>query len=252
MDNIKDLQNLKSFDARFFGNKACNLGYLLQKGFNVPVGFVISSDMVEKLLESDISEVELKYLFSFFNKLNSKYVAIRSSSSVEDSLSATWAGQFESHLNIPQENLLEYIKKCGFSTSANRVLLYKEIKGLTDKKIHMAVIVQKMIESKVAGVAFSVHPITRNPNHILVELVNGLGEGLVSGKVSPQTYIINKKNQQISSEDFNDGLLTKKQILELLDIVVDIENKIGYPCDVEWAFRDGVFYILQVRNITTL
>ena len=205
------------------------------------------------------------------------YVAVRSSATAEDSKVDSWAGELESYLNTTEENLIENIKKCWASLYAPRALFYKVKRKLRRKKVSVAVVVQKMIQSEISGVCFTIHPVTKNKNQMVIEAVWGLGESLVSGKVTPDSYIIKKskiskildinvsKQEKMIVRDKN-GVkeisipkpkqskqkLSKKQIKELAGLCLKIENHYKSPQDIEWALEDEKFYVVQTRPITSL
>lgn len=231
-----------------------------------------------------------------FNKLKAKYVAVRSSATAEDSSIASWAGELETYLNTTKQTLLENIKKCWSSLFTPRALFYafekklftfnqqKVIRAKTCKKlvdcypVAVAIVVQKMVDSEIAGVAFTVHPVTKDKNQMIIEAGFGLGEAIVSGQITPDSYVINKldfsildinvseqgkmlvrKSQAggnvwkpvIKSKQDNQKL-TGRQIIELAKICVQIEKHYKNPQDIEWAFEKNKFYITQSRPITTL
>lgn len=310
---VLTFKELSSKDVGIAGGKGASLGEMTQAGIPVPPGFVILSTAFEKFLgEADLN-VEIDVILDsvnhkevdtvenasekiqalilraeipknitdeiqkFFKNLATKYVAIRSSATAEDSASAAWAGQLESYLNTTEENLLENVKKCWASLFTPRAIVYRFEKELHKQKISVAVVVQKMVESKISGIAFSVHPVTRDKNQLIIEAGLGLGEAIVSGQIIPDSYVIEKeprriidKNIQVQTRGLyrSEGggnewrtipkeigekqVLTDEQILNLAKIIIDIENHYGFPCDIEWAICDNNFYILQSRPITTL
>jgi len=170
-------------DIAILGGKGASLVKMTKAGIPVPPFFIIPAGALNK-----------KEITAEFKKLKTKYVAVRSSATAEDSLSASWAGQLESYLNVTEKNLLESIEKCRASINSPRAVSYRAQKKLNKKKISVAVVVQKMIKSKKAGIAFSVHPVTQDRNQLIIEAAHGLGEAVVGGKITPKTYIINKKN----------------------------------------------------------
>jgi len=256
-------------DIKLVGGKAYVLGELLRAGFNIPAGFVVTTNSTTPF-QTDL-QVEI---IEYFNNLNSHFVAVRSSAVSEDSCSATWAGQLDTYLNTRKNELSTNIKKCQNSINSIRARSYAKQKSLS--KSLVAVIVQEMIQSDVSGVACSVHPVTNNCNDIVIEAGFGLGEAIVSGQITPDMYVIDKVSDQISKKlisyqtkklaqdqsmtttwqnlDENGKLqkLTDAQIYELSHIIQKLETYLGYPVDVEWALRDDIFYILQSRPITTL
>lgn len=217
MELLRDFKQLGQDDVAFAGGKGASLGEMTRVGIPVPPGFVILSSAFEKFLEETDLNVEIdsaldsvnhkemhtveaasekiKALIlgaempqdiateiqTFFKKLNSKYVAVRSSATAEDSANAAWAGQLESYLNTTEENLLENVKKCWASLFTPRAIFYRFEKNLHNQKISVAAVVQKMVESEKSGIAFSVHPVTQDRNQLIIEAGFGLGEAIVSG-----------------------------------------------------------------------
>ncbi len=211
-----------------------------------------------------------------FKELNAPLVAVRSSATAEDGAKAAWAGQLESFLNTNDASLLNHVKACWASLFTPRALFYRHEQNLPTQTISVAVVVQAMVESEVSGIAFSVHPISEDRNQLLIEASYGLGEAIVSGQVTPDNYVVEKEPRRIletnvhaktrgifGSEHGNAwqdvpvekrdvSALTTKQIEELAELVIAIERHYGFPCDIEWAFERGTFYIVQSRPITTL
>lgn len=207
-----------------------------------------------------------------FEILDCKYVAVRSSATSEDGKEHAWAGQLETFLNIDKENLIDSIKKCWCSLFSPRAIFYR-IKNNDISNISVAVVVQKMIQSEVSGVAFSVNP-TNNKNEVIVEAVLGLGEAIVSGKVTPDTYTIDKENRNIVHKEIrsqkaklvkinekNEWVkiegkdiqkLDDDTVLKLFDLIKKIEEFYGFQVDIEWGIENNKIYILQCRPITTV
>src|SRR3989339_761066 len=195
----------------------------------------------------------------------------------EDSADAAWAGQLETYLNTKRSDLLKNILQCWASLFTPRAIFYRFEQGLQEKEISVAVVVQAMIKSDASGVAFSVHPITQDPNQLIIEGSYGLGEAIVSGQVTPDSYVVRKESRRILDKNVYvqpKGLfrsvsgetvwkaipqkmairqvLTDRQILALSKIILSIEDLYGFPCDIEWALQGKKFYIIQSRPITTL
>ncbi len=309
---IKSISELTREDVGLAGGKGASLGEMTRAGLPVPPGFVILSTAFEKFLKETDLNIEIESILDsvnheemhtiegasekigalilgaempkdiageiqyFFKNLNSKYIAVRSSATAEDSASAAWAGQLESYLNTTEANLLENVKKCWASLFTPRAIFYRFEKNLHKQKISVAVVVQKMVESEKSGIAFSVHPVTQDRNQLIIEAGFGLGEAIVSGQITPDSYVVEKEPRKIidinvsqqerglyrkenGGNEWRDlgekgqgQVLDKTQILELSKIVLGIENHYGFPCDIEWAFEKGKFYITQSRPITTL
>ncbi|MBU0636902.1 hypothetical protein KKH16_01700 [Patescibacteria group bacterium] len=310
---IKTFREITKSDTAIAGGKGASLGEMTRAGIPVPPGFVILSDVFEKFLEESDLNVEIDSILhsvdhqemhtiegaskkikalimlakmpkdianeiqNFYPKLNSQFVAVRSSATAEDSSAAAWAGQLESYLNTTESNLLENVKRCWASLFTPRAIFYRFEKELHKQKISVAVVVQKMVESEVSGVAFSVHPVTQDKNQLIIEAGFGLGEAIVSGQITPDSYVVEKqprriidKNVQIQtkglyraengSNEWRDipkeqgekQILSDIKILELSKIILRIEKHYGFPCDIEWTYEKGKFYIVQSRPITTL
>ena len=310
--NIKFFNGLTKKDTGIAGGKGASLGEMTKAKISVPPGFVILASAFDKFLEEtdinleieaqlkkvdvkktnsidDASEVlrhlinryqmpkDLqKEILAAYDKLKVKYVAVRSSATAEDSKIASWAGELESYLGINKKNLIRNVQKCWSSLFTPRAIFYRLEKKLGGKGVSVAVVVQKMIESEVAGVCFTAHPVTKDKNQMVIEASWGLGESVVAGKVTPDTYIVSKKDLTILDINVNIqktqikrvGNKTKtipipknlqarqelsgKQIIEVAKICKNIEKHYGFPCDIEWALEKGKFYIVQSRPITTL
>src|SRR3989344_5368107 len=224
MELLRDFKNISKSDVALAGGKGASLGEMTKAGIPVPSGFVILSSAFEKFLEETDLNVEIDAALNlvnhkeihtvenasakiealileaampkdiadeikeFFKRLDSKYVAVRSSATAEDSASAAWAGQLESYLNTTEDILLENVKKCWASLFTPRAIFYRFEKDLHKQKISVAVVVQKMVESEISGIAFSVHPITQDRNQLIIEAGFGLGEAIVSGQITPDSY----------------------------------------------------------------
>lgn len=259
----------EAYDQCLVGGKAYALGEMIRAGFNVPDGFVLSANAFMMMTPSLRS-----LLFSHFDKLQADVVAVRSSAINEDGVDAAWAGQLETFLNRSRHNLLKSIEDCWESVNSTRAQSYAKQKEMGS--MNVAVIVQKMIQSEVSGIAFSAHPISNDRTQLVIEAGFGLGEAIVSGEVTPDTYVVDKKTgrlleKQVSQQERKliratsgatawDAIgpegshqkLTEKQISKLCDLTTELEAFFKYPVDVEWALRGDILYILQSRPITTL
>jgi len=240
-----------------------------------------SVEKSSKKIRSIIHNLEIpkdiaKEIIKEFKKLDAKYVAVRSSATAEDSVDASWAGELESYLNITEKDLLTKVKKCWSSLFTPRAIFYRFENKLHTTKISVAVVVQKMIQSKVSGITFTVHPVTEDKNQMIIEAGWGLGEAIVSGMITPDAYVINKKDfsiidiniadqakQIIKTQKGNEFVevdinkrgeqkLSSIQIVKLAKICANIEKYYNFPCDIEWAWEKEKFYIVQSRPITTL
>ncbi len=254
-----------------------------------------ASNVIRDLFHDAIMPKDLeKEFLREFGKLKVNYVAVRSSATAEDSAVASWAGELETYLNTTKETLIQNIKKCWSSLFTPRALFYafekdlvkvdhqRKIRAKTCKKlvdcypVSVAVVVQKMIQSEVSGICFTVHPVTKDKNQMVIEAGWGLGEAIVGGRITPDTYVISKSNFTILDKNISEqeimivrsqkGVedkkvpkakrskqkLSDKQILKLAEICQKIEEHYKKPQDIEWALEKGKLYITQSRPITTL
>lgn len=219
-------------NSKYIGGKARNLAILTQKEFPVPDGFVISTKAFKnnELIKESIEEIE--------KLIDKDYLyAVRSSAMVEDAMNESWAGQFESYLNVKPKEIIDKIYEC-HNSRKERAISYANGEDVFD----IAVVVQKMVNAEYAGVAFSKNPVN-GANEIITEYVKGLGEDLVSGKKDPVQIIINDDLQKISIPF--DIKKLKDYILKIVSVYDDI------PQDIEYAVSNGKIYILQSRPITT-
>ena len=301
-------------DAKIAGGKGASLGEMSQNGFSVPPGFVVVAEVFERFLAETDVNTEIKAMWGRINiestdsveenskiiitlilnermpkdigqevlkefkKLKTKYVAVRSSATAEDSKIDSWAGELETYLDTTEKTLLENVKKCWASLYTPRALFYRVERKLHRKQVSVAVVVQKMIQSEVSGICFTVHPVTKDKNQMVLEAGWGLGEAIVGGRITPDTYIIDKSDWSILDINISDQSLmivrniakggvkdikvpsTKqekqkldnKRILELAKICQKIEDHYKSPQDIEWALEKGKIYITQSRPITTL
>lgn len=308
----KIFANIDKNDVSLVGGKGAFLGQLTNYEIPVPPGFVISTNAFSEFLNTNslfqiMKEGFSKLMsgnlsvedFSFkiteeilngvipldivdeiqnqFKILDASLVAVRSSATVEDNVQQSWAGQLESYLNITSENLLQSVKKCWASLFSKRALEYG-LKSFTNTEaVYVAVVIQKMIESEISGVAFSVNPVTENRDEIIIEAGYGLGEAIVQGQITPDNYIVNKSDFSIvtkflspqskgiyrlengstgwkpidPSDEFRQKL-TEQNIIILAKKIKAIETLFEFPCDVEWVFEKNHFYFVQCRPITTL
>lgn len=238
---IKDLRNIKKEEVDLFGGKATNLGFLIQNGFNVPEGFCISTQV--NVLDNKLNNETIKR----FKKFKSA-VAVRSSATAEDSKKSSFAGQFDTFLNIKNEKqLFKAVEKCKNSVKSARAKAYAKNKKI--RNIRMAVIVQKMIDADYAGVIFTLNPV--NKKDILIEIVRGLGDKLVSGKITPNNYFVDRKFLEIVNKSESFKIYTNL-VKKLAKIALDIELIYKSPQDIEFCIKNNEIFILQSRPITTL
>lgn len=232
--------------------------------------------------KADIPPKLTKQIFTHYHKLGTSkqpaLVAVRSSATAEDLPDASFAGQQESFLNIKGEaNLIQAIRGAWASLFTARTIFYRATKGFDHFKVKLAVPVQLMVQSDISGVAFSVNPVTRLKNQIIIEAVWGLGDYIVQGVVTPDHYVVDKTDFTIHSKQvipqkvmevyrhpngvkkakvkknlINQAKLTDNQIIKIAKIVNQIQQHYFFPQDIEWAMSNNRFYVVQSRPITTL
>ncbi len=270
------------------GGKAFNLGKLIATGLPVPRGFCVtttafdlfmascpkrtelshllaqcsghdigrtaelSRDVRSRLAEVSVPEVVKDAVLSAWRELGGeRSFAVRSSATVEDAAQNSFAGQFESILNVHgADALLDSIKSCWLSLFSERALVYLARQRVPAEKGKMAVVVQEMVEAEHAGVVFTADPITGATERFVVECVSGLGEGLVQGTVQPERMVVEKRTGQVLASPEN-KLLSSATLKNLCDLARQTERLFGSPQDIEWAQRDGELFLLQSRPITT-
>ncbi|MHB2032913.1 MAG: PEP/pyruvate-binding domain-containing protein, partial [Gemmatimonadaceae bacterium] len=308
---ITVLADIRRGQTGNYGAKAASLALLAQHGFPVPAAFVVAGSECTRALQQAGVDVEVRRilrsidythiasveeasglirekirsiristrlrndLLSAYNCLGARYVAVRSSAVGEDSGTASWAGQLSSFLNTSGDQLIDRVKACWASYYNARAIEYRHRLHTGTNLGSVAVIVQTMIRSRSAGVAFSQHPISGDRSVIFVEAVHGLGDVLVSGEIRASTFTIRKRPLAIVANQVvpqarqmvvgNDGgirmthvrgrsarpPISQPLLLALARHVARIERLLGGPQDVEWAVVGRSIYLLQARPITT-
>jgi len=302
------------------GGKGANLGELTRAGIPVPPGFVVTADTYFRFIDhSGLEPAIRKELFGLdvhnsrdlnerasrirarlmeapvpahiaeairkgYRELGQGPVAVRSSATAEDLPEASFAGQQSTYLNVVgEENVVRAVQACWASLWEGRAIFYREESGYDHMKVGLAVPVQRMVQSEISGVMFTVEPVTSDATKITIEAVYGLGEGIVSGEISPDLYIVSKQSLQVLDiehapqdrmisrhagsdggyetgntwQDVPAGLgtrqkLTEDQIRELARIGRGVEEHYGSHQDIEWAYEGGKFYLVQSRPVTTM
>lgn len=270
--NIKEINKENSI---YVGNKACNLAKM-NNHFNIPNGFVIttiffnkyfnfskhftkisnlnyddyfeienfSNKIKQEILNTQFTESDEKEIIKYVQQLNSKYLAVRSSSCSEDSINNSFAGQFDSYLNTNTNNLIYNIKKCFASFFSTRSLYYRNLKNIKKYNLDMAVLIQEQIEPEISGVIFyskKIIPILGED--FILEFIRGKGEELVSGKKTPTKITLKSKNEI-------ENLDIKTNIDELFKITKEIKKIHKFDPDIEFCIKNKKIYILQARPIS--
>jgi len=288
---MKWLEEIQTNDLKEVGRKAFELARLKRTGFSVPAGFVITCSTCREIIskgsnskkgiqpkrlikENALPKTITNKILSGFYKLGTP-VAVRSSAVEEDRHGISFAGQYETVLNVcGEEDLFQAIKSCINSQFSKQVQKYARRNKISSDALGLSVLIHKQIQPDISGVLFTVNPVTGNDREMVVEAVKGLGDSLVAGKVIPDRYLINvfqkKIIQKIFSTNQNElftkpdtgvafkriqgvgNLFDDKVLLDLARMAMRIQTLYGCPQDIEWAIVDGKIHVLQTRPITAM
>ena len=285
------LEDVTRAEVRTVGGKSASLGELLRSGFDVPDGFVLTADTFaraqlvtddhtreaggenDKIGDADLCEILLVALAPF----GDAPLAVRSSGVDEDGGAASFAGQHETYLNVRGlARVAEAVRGCWRSAHSERAKAYRASRGLAVAAPHLAVLVQRLVAADVSVVAFSANPVTGGPDEVVIDATWGLGESLVGGTVTPDTYwvrkadltvlqsrIVEKRRMSILASDgtrevdvprflCTQPTLGSAQVRAVAQLVLALERQMGWPVDVECSFAGERLYLLQCRPITAL
>jgi phosphohistidine swiveling domain-containing protein len=304
----------QSFDPDLSGGKGSTLSRLAEQGFPVPDGFIVSTEAFVRFLEdlglqsevaslcndsvgeadltgeailiqqrilvgvlpNDISRAIQQMVSDYEHESGSHLSwAVRSSAVAEDMQKASFAGQYETLLGLQGgEAIAKGILTCLVSIFTPGAVRYRQERDIRDCRT--AVIVQRLIDADVAGVCFTVDPISGKDRHIVINASYGLGEAVVGGKVLPDMYVIDRDSLNVQSSliadkshkliPANGGVkiipvpetlsalpcLSDKQAREIVDLALQVEAAQEHPVDIEWAFSGTKLYLLQSRPITAV
>jgi len=293
------------------GGKGANLAILTQRGFPVPPGFIVTAQAYRDfigaggellrqvnrlpfhdagLLRSESEKLrealgrlalpavvvdEVRQQLSRFPEHLS--FSVRSSSTMEDLASAAFAGQHETYLNCSGAGqILEKLKACFLSLWFDRAIAYRHQQGFDHALAAMAVVVQQMVPSEVAGVGFSINPVSGDLNEMIIDANFGLGESVVSGEGEVDHFVIDRSTRavrsahisqksrkiigvsggtrevRLSREEGARPCLSHEQLAQLTELLLRIETSYRFPQDIEWGFAGGALFLLQSRPITTI
>lgn len=179
-------------------------------------------------------------------------VAVRSSACAEDGHDASYAGQQETYLFVETlEEVLEKVVECWLSFFSERAVFYREHKGDLDD-VAMAVVVQQMVDAEKSGVMFTVDPVNRRTDRIVVEAARGIGERVVSGAVTPDYYTLDRKGTVKKARVAGERVLTEAELADLVRLGLRLADLHGCPQDIEWAYDGSGPFMLQSRPVTTI
>jgi pyruvate, water dikinase len=273
------------------GGKGASLARMTELGLPVPEGFVVPADVLATVVDAEAlraalpdhdkaqaivaaAEVPDAIAEAYAALGDDPPVAVRSSACAEDSDTASYAGQQETYLYVRGADAVrDRVRDCWASFFSERAIFYRQKKGSLDD-LGMAVVVQRMVRSDVAGVLFTCDPVRGRRDRMVVEAVLGLGEAAVSGQVTPDHYILKRdgtiRKAQVSSQPFEivpietggteerelgdeggEQKLGEHHLRQLAKLGDDLEQRLGGPQDIEWAIEGGALYVLQARPVTT-
>ena len=284
---IIPLQGAPDYERSLVGGKAAGLGILMRAKLPVPPGFCVTSAAFSEFLNSSpklkeqlirssskrpIEEtsrtpksgetpalVEIpvaikEAILRVWRAMGKdRHYAVRSSATVEDGTDHSFAGQFESVLNVQgEEALLSAVQKCWVSVLSPRAVSYHARKGLRPEDTSVAVVVQEMVRAEVAGVMFTMDPISGDRGRLVVEAAPGLGDVTVSGKNRPERFVLEKRTfRMLEHHCVSDASCLNESLLRKVSSLAErAERLFGMPLDIEWATSGGDVFLLQARPVT--
>jgi pyruvate,water dikinase len=274
--NILWLGDPNSFDVALVGSKAARLSRLASLQHCVPDGFCLPAPVLDHAPPLDLRDDLAQALSALIacHGLPDLTVAVRSSAVEEDSPSASFAGQYETSLNVVGvEAIVQAVTRSCASAQSERALAYRRKLGLSVERVRLAVLVQQLVVADVSAVVFGAHPVSGSREQVVINASWGLGEALVGGTVTPDTFVVQKADLAVVTRTIADkqrmtivapggtrevdvprflrqeACLTIEQVLELAR---SLEAAMGWAVDVECAYSGGYLYLLQCRPITTL
>jgi rifampicin phosphotransferase len=239
------------------GGKGYNLLRLMCAGLPVPGGFVITTSAYRTWIAGGRTwppDLTAQIQESYAELGSDCLVAVRSSGTSEDLRDASFAGGHETVLNVSGWNDLQpAVEKCWASLQGDRVRAYRSKLGVGEQGLSIAVVIQRMVRARVSGVVFTAEPVSGDRDTLALDACAGLGEGLVSGQVTPEHYELRRKDLSVVKVGNKAGLLSKKQVHKIALCALEIERRFGCAQDIEWSIdQAGDLNILQARPITTV
>lgn len=277
---VLDLAEVGPHDGARTGGKALRLAAMLRAGLPVPEGFCVTADALHGRVGDDgvlPRDLEEEIAAAYGRLGDAMPVAVRSSATTEDGAAASFAGQFDTFLHVVgREAVIDRVRACYQSLHNERAREYRARAGIADHG-RMAVVVQRLVPAECAGVLFTLDPQSGHEMHMVVESVWGLGETLVSGRATPDRFVVNGAARTVVSRALADkrvmmrlaapagvedaavpearralSSLTDAQLWELVELGQRAQEHFGAPQDLEWAHHAGRTYLLQARPLTAI
>jgi pyruvate,water dikinase len=295
------------------GGKAASLSELIAAGFEVPLGFVVTADgyrhfaraanlealtaslssappetraadtaaVQEAVLAAELPadlRQEIADAYAELRSATGDACAVRSSAVSEDAAGASFAGLYESYLNMRgTASVLDAVRRCYASLWSERAVSYRAMREI-DEDEAMAVVVMDLVAAEASGIAFSVHPVTGERDRVMINASFGLGEAVVSGRVTPDSFVVQKGSLRLVERDIyakelaiyphpdapgtieqtltapraSEPSIRDDQAQTVASLATRAEERFGGPQDIEWGLAGGHIYLLQSRPITTL
>jgi pyruvate,water dikinase len=271
----------EAHDHALVGGKAANLSRLAAD-FPVPPGFCLTTAAFEQARAAGAQAI-VRQIGHAYRALAARAgehdpsVAVRSSAADEDGEADSFAGQHETYLNVSGvDAVAAAVRRCWESAHAPRALEYRRQRGLSTERVRLAVLVQRQVASDVSAVVFSANPLSGSREEVVINASWGLGESVVGGSVTPDTYVVRRRDMAVASRQIapkrrmtiavpggsrevdvprllhTQPSLIDAQAVEMAWLAVALEGRMGWPVDVECAYQGGRLYLLQCRPITTL
>ena len=265
------------------GNKGKFLLQMKKQGFNVPGGFILDTDIYDEVAAANRIDIPVKERLQKLNADNVKSIseeigqlfdkvtipsditsqidslasddklyAVRSSGNMEDLEEYSFAGQYDTFLNVKKEDIAAKVIDCYRSMFSEVLLQYVANNGIDAPAMKMSVVVQEMVDASLSGICFTIDPVNGFDKEMLIEVSEGLGENIVSGKTAPEQYFYNWYEDKEVRKNKSNKFLTSDAVEKYSKVFSDIQHFFGYPCDIEFAIADEKLYILQARRITKI
>lgn len=249
----KELKYMKYSEAyksgiNEIGGKAYSIAKLSEYNIDVPKGVVLPKQIWKQYETTRDKKILGDIIKDISNYINAEKYVVRSSAIGEDSSDFSWAGCFESILDVEKTQLESAIIKCGKSLKGERVRAYQKLHNNTNKIEYIGILIQEYIDAEWSGVCFSSNPVTGNEEECVIEYQKGKSGSVVGGYGEPTTIIIDKNAKTVNEQTdiiFN-------YINQIYEKVKEIYNIWRVPVDVEWLIKNGKLYITQTRPITTI